>query len=64
MVAQSMADAGYQVIVSIGEAEENKVGSNCGQYVLNYLESKKKVQDGYTYQVERLEETLLPVGDD
>jgi len=63
-VAQSMADAGYQVIVSIGEAEENKVGSNCGQYVLNYLDSKKKVQDGYTYQVERLEETLLPVGDD
>jgi 23S rRNA (adenine2503-C2)-methyltransferase len=26
-------DAGYRVILSIGEAEENHIGSNCGQYV-------------------------------
>ena len=63
-LAQVMADAGYQAIVSIGEAEENKVGSNCGQYVLNYLESKQSVQDGYTYQVERLDDTVLSMGDD
>ena len=53
-LAQSMTDAGYQTLVSIGDAEENKVGSNCGQYVLNYLESKQSVQDGYTYQVEEI----------
>jgi 23S rRNA (adenine2503-C2)-methyltransferase len=63
-VAQSMRDAGYQTLVSIGEAEENKVGSNCGQYVLNYLESKQSVQDGYTYQVKSLDETHVSVGDD
>jgi 23S rRNA (adenine2503-C2)-methyltransferase len=63
VLAQNIADAGYQVIVSIGEAEENKVGSNCGQYVLNYLESKNKLQDGYTYQVQNLTETTL-IGDD
>jgi 23S rRNA (adenine2503-C2)-methyltransferase len=64
LVAQSMRDAGYQTLVSIGEAEENRVGSNCGQYVLNYLEGKHSVQDGYTYQVQTLDETLVSVGDD
>jgi 23S rRNA (adenine2503-C2)-methyltransferase len=63
-VAQSMKDAGYQTLVSIGEAEENKVGSNCGQYVLNYLEGKHSVQDGYTYQVQPLDEALVSIGDD
>jgi len=64
LVAKNMRDAGYQTLVSIGEAEENKVGSNCGQYVLNYLESKQAVQDGYTYQVQTLGEALVSVGDD
>jgi len=62
-LAQNIAEAGYQVIVSIGEAEENKVGSNCGQYVLNYLESKQSVEDGYTYQVTNLDEAVS-IGDD
>ncbi len=26
-------EAGYRVILSIGEVEENRIGSNCGQYV-------------------------------
>lgn len=63
-LAQSMRDAGYQTLVSIGEAEENKVGSNCGQYVLNYLESKQTVENGYTYRVEKLGEGAISVGDD
>jgi 23S rRNA (adenine2503-C2)-methyltransferase len=63
-LAGRMIDAGYQTIVSIGEAEENKIGSNCGQYVLNYLESKQIVHDGYTYKVKSLEEEALSVGDD
>lgn len=62
-VAKRMVASGYQTIVSIGEAEENKVGSNCGQYVLKYLESKQSVQDGYTYRVTKLEQAAL-VGDD
>ncbi|MBN2389031.1 MAG: hypothetical protein JXB85_18590 [Anaerolineales bacterium] len=51
-VARGLAEAGYQVIVSIGEAEENQIGSNCGQYVLNAIESGVSLADGYTYQVE------------
>lgn len=53
-VAQSLTEVGYDVIVSIGEVQENEIGSNCGQYVLNYMESKKKLEDGYTYEVKQL----------
>jgi 23S rRNA (adenine2503-C2)-methyltransferase len=53
-VAQTLTEAGYDVIISIGEVEENAIGSNCGQYVLKYLEGKQTVQDGYTYQVETI----------
>ena len=48
---EQMSRAGYEVIVSIGESEENLIGSNCGQYVLKYLESDRNVEAGYTYQV-------------
>ena len=51
-VVEPLMKAGFEVIVSIGEVEENEIGSNCGQYVLNYLESGVAVKDGYTYQVE------------
>ena len=53
-VAERLHAAGYEVIVSIGEVEENQIGSNCGQYVLRYLESRETLNDGYTYQVEPL----------
>jgi 23S rRNA (adenine2503-C2)-methyltransferase len=52
VVAEPLLKAGYEVIVSIGEVEENEIGSNCGQYVLNYLESGVMVKDGYTYAVQ------------
>lgn len=51
-VAQALTAVGYDVIISIGEVEENAIGSNCGQYVLKYLEGQQTVRDGYTYQVE------------
>jgi 23S rRNA (adenine2503-C2)-methyltransferase len=53
-VAHLLVEAGYEVIVSVGEVVENQIGSNCGQYVLNYLESRTSVKDGYTYQVQRV----------
>lgn len=40
---------GYEVIVSIGEKEENKIGSNCGQYIQTHLKSSHRIKDGYTY---------------
>ena len=54
VVAEAMRTAGYDVIVSIGEVEENEIGSNCGQYVLKYLEKQEAVQDGYTYTVQEV----------
>ena len=47
-------ESGYDVIVSIGEVEENKIGSNCGQYVLKYLQSQNAMSDGYTYPVQKI----------
>jgi len=43
-----LQDIGYEVILSIGELKENKIGSNCGQYITNYLKSNKQLHDGYT----------------
>lgn len=51
-IVQDLKNAGYQVIVSIGEVEENYIGSNCGQYVRRHLESHTKIPDGYTYNLE------------
>ena len=47
-----LEEAGYRVIVSIGETEENLIGSNCGQYILKHLRSDSKLRSGYLYQVE------------
>jgi len=50
---RALERAGYEVIVSIGEVEENHIGSNCGQYVGRHLRSTStdaSVDDaGYTY---------------
>ena len=43
-----LQDIGFEVILSIGELKENKIGSNCGQYITNYLKSNKQLPDGYT----------------
>ena len=50
-VVRSLRAAGYQVIVSIGEVEENRIGSNCGQYVVRHLQAEQPIEDGYTYCV-------------
>lgn len=46
---RALRDHGYDVIVSIGELEENKIGSNCGQYVKTFLEGRYTF-DRETYQ--------------
>lgn len=50
-IIQVLQDAGYQVILSIGEMEENYIGSNCGQYLRRHLSAEEPIDDGYTYQV-------------
>jgi len=38
---------GFDVIVSIGESEENQIGSNCGQFIKTYLGKDYDLKDGY-----------------
>lgn len=53
-VLNGLRRSGYDVILSIGEWEENLIGSNCGQYITNYSKSGDPLDQGYTYQLERL----------
>jgi 23S rRNA (adenine2503-C2)-methyltransferase len=46
-----LREAGYETIVSIGELEENLIGSNCGQYVQSFLKSCEKLPEAYSYKV-------------
>lgn len=51
-IVESLKKVGYQVIVSIGELEENLIGSNCGQYIKRHLAATNPITDGYTYNVQ------------
>ena len=53
-IIKSISLKGYDVILSIGELEENKIGSNCGQYVLKHEKYKEKMGSAYTYKFFRL----------
>lgn len=44
---RKLKDAGYEVILSIGETRENRIGSNCGQYLQKYLDSSEKLEKSY-----------------
>lgn len=48
--------AGYEVIVSIGELEENAIGSNCGQFVRSFLArgAVSRPGESYSYDLETL----------
>jgi 23S rRNA (adenine2503-C2)-methyltransferase len=53
-IVDRLEASGYEVIVSIGELEENQIGSNCGQYVQKYLTGEMVIKNGYTYPVQAL----------
>jgi 23S rRNA (adenine2503-C2)-methyltransferase len=46
--------AGYDALLSIGEWEENRIGSNCGQYVLKHQKMQETIRTGYTYGLEEI----------
>ncbi len=54
-IVDSLKAAGYEVILSIGELEENHIGSNCGQYVTEYGRSGETVENGYSYEPMEIE---------
>lgn len=51
-----LKQANYETIISIGELEENKIGSNCGQYLKTFLQNYHNINiaDAYKYQLEYL----------
>ena len=51
-IVMALRQTGYQVIVSIGEVEENAIGSNCGQYVLRHQQAQQALQDAYSYSLQ------------
>lgn len=53
-ITENLIKSGYDVILSIGEIEENRIGSNCGQYVLKYMQTREEIHEGYTYPVNLL----------
>ncbi|MBU4445000.1 MAG: radical SAM protein [Candidatus Marinimicrobia bacterium] len=52
-MVDTLRSSGYEVILSVGELEENYIGSNCGQYVTTYQREKKIIEDAYTYELQR-----------
>jgi len=53
-IIDALKEVGYEVILSIGELEENYIGSNCGQYVTAYRKAKDSIEGGYTYDLQKL----------
>jgi 23S rRNA (adenine2503-C2)-methyltransferase len=51
---RDLINYGYDVIISIGELEENKIGSNCGQYIKHFLDSKSRLENSYSYEVKEV----------
>ncbi|WP_126992978.1 radical SAM protein [Thermosipho globiformans] len=46
---EELKEYGYDVLISIGELEENNIGSNCGQYVQKHLLEKQKIENAYNF---------------
>ncbi|MBU1873362.1 radical SAM protein [bacterium] len=46
-----LKEYGYDVLLSIGEPEENLIGSNCGQFIQKHLNENLVIKGAYTYSV-------------
>jgi 23S rRNA (adenine2503-C2)-methyltransferase len=44
---KDLHERGFETILSIGAWEENRIGSNCGQYINTYLNSCSRLEGGY-----------------
>lgn len=57
-IIDRLQEAGYDVLLSIGEWAENDIGSNCGQMITHYLEAQKPVPEGYTVPLQTVSNIL------
>jgi 23S rRNA (adenine2503-C2)-methyltransferase len=53
-LVEELTTAGYEVLLSIGELEENKIGSNCGQYIKRFLDGATAIKDSYQYELQKI----------
>lgn len=53
-IVERLQGAGYDVIQSIGELEENLIGSNCGQYVTAHKTAKEEIDGAYIYNLQKV----------
>ena len=51
VIKNRLESFGFETILSIGEWEENQIGSNCGQYLQAYLSSCDKLPEAYSYNL-------------
>jgi 23S rRNA (adenine2503-C2)-methyltransferase len=51
-LAGELRSLGFEVIVSVGETAEDRIGSNCGQYVTRHLASKAALGTAYTESIQ------------
>lgn len=52
---RDLEEKGFQVIPSVGEWEENRIGTNCGQFATRFRNGRVELKPGYTSR-----EYLLP----
>jgi len=55
---EELKKSGFEIILSIGEPEENKIGSNCGQYIRKHIFNTQKLSQAYIY-VQKSENMLF-----
>jgi len=48
-IRERLVSRGFKTLISIGENEENLVGSNCGQYVTLHVRSQQHIENSYSY---------------
>ena len=47
-LAKDFRELGYTTLISIGEWEENQIGSNCGQFATQYHQGQVIIKENYT----------------
>jgi len=53
-IIEKIKTAGYKTLISIGEFEENKIGSNCGQYITNLSKTGETHKESYSYEIKEM----------
>lgn len=53
-IIENLNRAGYETLISIGELEENKIGSNCGQYITSMGKAGVTPEESYTYKIKEV----------